>query len=93
MRIDATDVSDTDYFEDFARGPEGTSVPFAERLAEITYRDEHFNVRGQMQDFQIIDDELAAEDRPVLARTAPAGLGRLESRASAASTTASTRKW
>jgi LPS-assembly protein len=64
VRIDATDVSDTDYFEDFARGPEGTSVPFAERLAEITYRDEHFNVRGQFQDFQVIDDELLAEDRP-----------------------------
>jgi LPS-assembly protein len=64
VRIDATDVSDTDYFEDFARGPEGTSVPFAERLAEITYRDEHFNVRGQFQDFQVIDDELASEDRP-----------------------------
>ena len=39
-------------------------MPFAERLAEITYRDEHFNVRGQFQDFQTIDDELAAEDRP-----------------------------
>jgi LPS-assembly protein len=64
VRIDATDVSDSNYFEDFARGPEGTSVPFAERLAEITYRDEHFNVRGQMQDFQVIDDELAPEDRP-----------------------------
>jgi LPS-assembly protein len=34
FRIDATDVSDSDYFEDFAQGPEGTSVPFAERLAE-----------------------------------------------------------
>jgi len=64
VHVDATDVSDTNYFEDFARGPEGTSVPFAERLAEITYRDEHFNIRGQVQDFQVIDDELAAEDRP-----------------------------
>lgn len=64
VRIDATDVSDTDYFEDFARGPEGTSVPFAERLAELTYRDEHFNIRGQVQDFQVIDEELSAEDRP-----------------------------
>jgi LPS-assembly protein len=64
LRIDATDVSDSNYFEDFARGPEGTSVPFAERLAEVTYRDEHFNVRGQVQDFQVIDDELTAEDRP-----------------------------
>ena len=41
FRIDATDVSDNDYFEDFASGPEGTSVPFAERLLEATYRDEH----------------------------------------------------
>ena len=64
FRIDATDVSDTNYFEDFARGPEGTSVPFAERLAEATYRDEHLNLRAQFQDFQTIDEELAEEDRP-----------------------------
>jgi LPS-assembly protein len=64
FRIDAIDVSDSDYFEDFARGPEGTSVPFAERLAEATYRDEHLNVRAQFQHFQTIDDELADEDRP-----------------------------
>ena len=64
IRIDATDVSDTGYFEDFARGPEGTSVPFAERLLEATYRDEHLNVRAQFQDFQTIDEELAPEDRP-----------------------------
>jgi len=64
FRIDATDVSDNDYFEDFERGPEGTSVAFAERLAEATYRDEHLNLRAQVQDFQTIDDELAEEDRP-----------------------------
>jgi len=64
FRIDATDVSDTQYFEDFAQGPEGTSVPFAERLAEFTYRDEHLNVRAQAQQFQTIDDDLVDEDRP-----------------------------
>jgi len=64
FRIDATDVSDTNYFEDFARGPEGTSVPFAERLAEASYRDEHLNLRAQIQDFQTIDDEVTDEDRP-----------------------------
>ncbi len=64
FRIDATDVSDNQYFEDFARGPEGTSVPFAERLAEFSYRDEHLNVRGQVQDFQTIDDDLDPIDRP-----------------------------
>jgi LPS-assembly protein len=64
FRIDATDVSDTNYFEDFAQGPEGTSVAFAERLAEVTYRDEHLNLRGQVQDFQTIDDELRRDERP-----------------------------
>jgi LPS-assembly protein len=64
FRIDATDVSDNRYFEDFAQGPEGTSVPFTERLAEATYRDEHWNVRAQVQDFQTVDDELPVVDRP-----------------------------
>jgi LPS-assembly protein len=85
VRIDATDVSDSDYFEDFAQGPEGTSVAFAERLAEISYRDEHLNVRGQFQQFQTIDNDLPDVDRPY-ARTPrvlasgdwDAGLGAVE---------------
>jgi LPS-assembly protein len=64
FRIDATDVSDSSYFEDFAHGPEGTSVPFTERLLEASYRDENWNVRGQVQDFQTIDEDLLPEDRP-----------------------------
>jgi LPS-assembly protein len=64
FRIDATDVGDTAYFEDFALGPEGTSVPFTERLAEASYRDEHINVRAQLQHFQTIDEELLDEFRP-----------------------------
>ena len=77
LRIDATDVSDTNYFEDFARGPEGTSVPFAERLAEITYRDEHFNVRGADSGFPDHRRRTRPRGPPLLARTAAAGLGRL----------------
>ncbi len=64
FRIDATDVGDTEYFEDFAQGPEGTSVAFAERIAEASYRDEHLNVRAQFQNFQTIDDDLPDVDRP-----------------------------
>ncbi|HYJ41588.1 MAG TPA: LPS-assembly protein LptD [Steroidobacteraceae bacterium] len=64
FRIDATDVGDSRYFEDFAHGPEGTSVPFTERLAEATFRDEHWNVRAQIQDFQTIDEDLPVDDRP-----------------------------
>jgi LPS-assembly protein len=64
FRIDATDVGDSAYFEDFALGPEGTSVPFTERLAEASYRDEHWNVRAQLQHFQTIDELLLEEQRP-----------------------------
>jgi LPS-assembly protein len=64
FRVDATDVGDDDYFEDFALGPEGTSVPFTERLAEASYRNEHWNVRAQLQNFQTIDEELLEEQRP-----------------------------
>lgn len=64
FNIDATDVGDTAYFEDFALGPEGTSVPFTERLAQASYRDEHWNVRAQLQHFQTIDEELLEEQRP-----------------------------
>lgn len=64
FRIDATDVGDNRYFEDFALGPEGTSVPFAERLAQASYRDEHWNVRAQLQHFQTIDEALTEEQRP-----------------------------
>jgi LPS-assembly protein len=64
FRIDATDVGDNAYFEDFALGPEGTSVPFTERVAEASYRDEHWNVRAQLQHFQTIDEELIEELRP-----------------------------
>ena len=39
-------------------------MPFTERLAEATYRDEHWNVRAQVQDFQTIDEDLPVEDRP-----------------------------
>jgi LPS-assembly protein len=64
VRVDATDVGDSRYFEDFALGPEGTSVPFTERLAQASYRDEHWNVRAQVQHFQTLDEELLEELRP-----------------------------
>lgn len=64
VSVDAANVSDTQYFEDFGQGPEGTSVAFVERTAEITYRDAHWRLRGAFQDFQTIDTDVAAADRP-----------------------------
>ena len=61
---DAETVSDTNYFEDFAQGPEGTSVAFVQRYAKLSYRDEHWLLSGELQNFQTIDSNLATTDRP-----------------------------
>src|SRR6185503_12302729 len=59
FNIDAETVSDTEYFEDFGQGPEGTSTAFVERFAKLSYRDEHWLFAGEFQHFQTIDRELA----------------------------------
>ncbi len=62
--VDAANVSDTQYFEDFGQGPEGTSIAFVERSAALSYRDAHWRLRGAFQDFQTIDVDVADADRP-----------------------------
>ncbi len=62
--VDAETVSDSHYFEDFATGPEGTSIAFLERRAGFRYRDEHWNLSADAQQFQTIDRDLAEVDRP-----------------------------
>jgi LPS-assembly protein len=62
--IDAETVSDSRYFEDFAQGPEGTSIAFLQRLGGFRYRDEHWNMSAEFQQFQTIDHDLAEVDRP-----------------------------
>src|SRR5688572_18284833 len=54
FRIDAANVSDPAYFQDFGQGPEGTSVAFVERLAQITYRDENWRIAAEAQNFQTL---------------------------------------
>jgi LPS-assembly protein len=61
---DAETASDSHYFEDFAQGPEGTSVAFLRRLAGFRYRDDHWNMSADFQQFQTIDRDLAEVDRP-----------------------------
>ncbi len=57
MRFDAdiADVSDSQYFEDFAVGSDATSVTFLERRADLLYYDDAWRVRGELQNFQTID--------------------------------------
>ena len=52
--LDAATVSDDEYFEDFAQGPEGTSVSFVERFAQLRYRDEHWLLAAEAQNFQTL---------------------------------------
>jgi LPS-assembly protein len=62
--INAENISDTHYFEDFAQGPEGTSTAFVQQQAAVTYRDEHWRVDGQIQHYRTVDYTLAEVDRP-----------------------------
>ena len=55
VRIDAADVSDAGYFQDFGQGPESTSVDFVERFAGLSYRDENWRLAAQVQNYRTID--------------------------------------
>jgi LPS-assembly protein len=55
LHIDAADVSDAGYFQDFGQGPESTSVDFIERLAQLSYRDENWRLSAQVQNYRTID--------------------------------------
>ena len=78
LDLDAADVSDAEYFEDFAAGADGTSTAFLQRIARLSYRDEHWRVRGEFQQFQTIDRALQPIDRPYaqVPRIAVRGEGR-----------------
>ncbi len=56
--IDAANVSDPLYFQDFGTGPETTSTAFLERLAQVTYRDENWNLGAAAQQYQPVAVQL-----------------------------------
>ena len=64
LTLDGENVSDTHYFEDFETGPEGTSTPFLDRRAVLSYRDLHWNIEAMTQQIQTIDSTLPLDDRP-----------------------------
>jgi LPS-assembly protein len=64
LQVDAANASDDDWFEDFASGPEGTSVNFVNRSAALTYLDDVWRVTALAQNFQTIDTTLPRELRP-----------------------------
>ena len=64
LDLNAQSVSDSDYFEDFSNSQYGASAVFLQRVAQLTYRDEIWRLRGEIEHFQIIDKNLEALDRP-----------------------------
>lgn len=56
LDIDASNVSDSAWFEDFGLGPEGTSISYLERTASLTYLTQHWLAVLRAQNFQTIDD-------------------------------------
>ncbi len=64
LLIDATNVSDNDYFEDFGVGFEGTSVQFVNRYIELRHDMDAWSFNARAQGYQVIDDTLAVEDEP-----------------------------
>jgi len=62
--VNASYVTDNSYFEDFGVGFEGTSVVFLNQLAEIRRDTEHWSLVGRTQNLQVIDNQLADDERP-----------------------------
>lgn len=66
LRLDteATNVSDSNWFEDFGLGPEGTSITFLDRYTNLTYLGENWRAILRAQNFQVIDDTIDPSVRP-----------------------------
>ena len=64
LGINAADVSDNQWFEDFGLGPEGTSVQYLNRVARLMYINDGWFASLRAQNFQVIDDTIAEFDRP-----------------------------
>ncbi len=64
LTIDASNVSDENYFEDFGLGSENTSVTYLERDLELAHYGRHWTLLGQVQNFQTIDQTVPDGSRP-----------------------------
>jgi LPS-assembly protein len=76
LRVDAAHASDERYFEDFGVGFEGTSVTFLNRLAEARHDTAHWSLVGRVQDYQILDPDLADDEQPYSILPQVAAIGR-----------------
>lgn len=64
LNVDASNVSDSRWFEDFGFGPEGASYIYLNRFAELIYLSQHWLATARVQNFQTIDDTIDPAVRP-----------------------------
>jgi LPS-assembly protein len=64
LSVDAENVSDARYFEDFSQGSDGASTAFLPRRLALTWRGEHLDVGAMLRNFQTLDQDLPQLDRP-----------------------------
>jgi LPS-assembly protein len=64
LEADLSDVSDSNYFEDFGLGPDGTSITFLDRHIHMAWLGQGWRLDGQVQDFQTIDFSVDPLERP-----------------------------
>jgi LPS-assembly protein len=64
LTVNAQTVSDVFYFQNFSQTPASTSTSFLNRSATLSYRDEHWSVDGQAQQYQTIDTTVLVDERP-----------------------------
>ena len=64
LRVDATDVSDQNYFQDFGSDAFSSSTVVVERRADLIYSRPGIRLSGRVQDFQSLDPTLAPGREP-----------------------------
>jgi LPS-assembly protein len=64
--LQAQNVSDTAYFEDFADGPQASSTVFLPRDLRLGFRDDVWQLRAQLLQFQTLDVQRDANGQPYL---------------------------
>ncbi len=63
-RINFSEVSDSQYFEDLGGSLSSSSITHLNRNLNFDYYTQHLSFFGQVQDYQTIDDAIAPEDQP-----------------------------
>jgi LPS-assembly protein len=64
LDVNLAGVSDSQYFENFGVGPEGTSLTYLERSVRLTYLDAHWRAIALAQQYQTLDLTVPAILRP-----------------------------